>query len=54
MSKAEDIPKKGKGGVVVNEGKDFHVEVQEIDVPECSKRSKRDALSLCLISSRGR
>lgn len=29
-----DIPKKCKAGVVVNEGPDFHVEVQEVDVPE--------------------
>lgn len=33
----EEIPKKGIGGVVVNEGKDFYLEVQELDVPECSK-----------------
>ncbi|KAF2484410.1 chaperonin 10-like protein [Neohortaea acidophila] len=31
---AEEIPKKCIGGVVVNEGPDFHLEVQEIDVPE--------------------
>ena len=36
----EEIPKKGKAGVVVNEGPDFHVEVQEIDVPEPSKIRK--------------
>jgi hypothetical protein len=30
----KEIPKKCKGGVVVNEGPDFRVEVQEIDVPE--------------------
>ena len=29
-----DIPKKCKAGVVVNEGPDFRVEVQEVDVPE--------------------
>jgi hypothetical protein len=34
---AEEIPKKGKAGVVVNEGPDFHIEVQEIDVPEPSE-----------------
>ena len=33
-----DIPKQGWGGVVVNEGPDFHVEVQKLDVPEPSKR----------------
>ena len=32
-----DIPKKCKGGVVVNEGPDFYVEVQEIDTPEPGK-----------------
>ena len=32
-----EIPKKGKAGVVVNEGMDFKVEVQEIDVPEPSE-----------------
>jgi hypothetical protein len=35
MAEAEiQIPKKGKAGVVVNEGPDFHIEVQEVDVPE--------------------
>lgn len=29
-----NIPKTCKGGVVVNEGPDFHVEVQEIPTPE--------------------
>jgi hypothetical protein len=29
-----DIPKMCKGGVVVNEGPDFHVEVQDVPVPE--------------------
>jgi hypothetical protein len=33
----EEIPKKGKAGVVVNEGMDFHIEVQEVDVPEPSE-----------------
>jgi len=32
-----EIPKKGKAAVVVNEGPDFRVEVQEVDVPEPSK-----------------
>jgi hypothetical protein len=31
-----DIPKMCKAGVVVNEGPDFHVEVQEVPVPEIS------------------
>ncbi len=34
---SEEIPKKGKAGVVVNEGADFHLEVQEVDVPEPSE-----------------
>lgn len=29
-----DIPKTCKGGVVVNEGPDFHVEVQDVPTPE--------------------
>jgi hypothetical protein len=29
-----DIPKTCKGGVVVNEGPDFYVEVQDLPVPE--------------------
>ncbi len=33
---AEEIPKQGKAGVVVNEGPDFKVEVQMVDVPEPS------------------
>jgi hypothetical protein len=33
----EEIPKQGKAGVVVNEGKDFKVEVQMVDVPEPSQ-----------------
>lgn len=34
-----DIPKMCKAGVVVNEGPDFHVEVQEVPVPEISTSS---------------
>lgn len=37
---AEEIPKQGKAGVVVNEGKDFRVEVQMVDVPEPSMLSR--------------
>jgi hypothetical protein len=36
-----DIPKTCKGGVVVNEGPDFYVEVQDVPVPEpgmCNQR----------------
>jgi propanol-preferring alcohol dehydrogenase len=29
-----EIPKKTKAGVVVNEGPDFKVEIQEVDTPE--------------------
>lgn len=29
-----NIPKKCKAGVVVNEGPDFRIEIQEVDVPE--------------------
>ncbi len=39
---AEEIPKKGIAGVVVNEGSDFRVEVQELDVPvpsECEQEA---------------
>lgn len=34
---SEEVPKKGIGGVVVNEGQDFRVEIQELDVPEPSE-----------------
>lgn len=38
---SEEIPKKGLGGVVVNEGPDFYVEVRDdLDVPEPSKCEK--------------
>lgn len=43
---SEEIPKKGLGGVVVNEGKDFYLEVQEVDVPECSEFSGFDTLKV--------
>lgn len=33
---SEEIPKKGKAGVVVNEGPEFRVEIQDVDVPEPS------------------
>ena len=32
-----DIPKECKAGVVVNEGPDFHVEVQTVPVPEIGR-----------------
>lgn len=32
----EEVPKKGKAAVVVNEGPEFRVEIQEVDVPEPS------------------
>lgn len=34
-----EIPKQCKAGVVVNEGPDFKVEVQMVDVPEPGKTS---------------
>lgn len=34
---SEEIPKQCKAGVVVNEGPDFKVEVQMVDVPEPSE-----------------
>nr|POE58653.1 hypothetical protein CFP56_68328 [Quercus suber] len=36
---SEEIPKQCKAGVVVNEGPDFRVEVQMVDVPEPSEIS---------------
>ncbi|KAK7708700.1 hypothetical protein SLS57_008916 [Botryosphaeria dothidea] len=36
---AFDIPKKGKAGVVVDEGPHFHVEIEDVDVPEPGKSS---------------
>lgn len=45
-----DIPKTCKAGVVVNEGPDFHVEVQDVPVPEPGKghalSCRRDQLIL--------
>lgn len=35
----EEIPKQGWGAVVINEGPDFKVEVQKVDVPVPSKSS---------------
>ena len=39
MSDAPEIPKQCKAGVVVNEGPDFRIEIQMVDVPEPSKLS---------------
>lgn len=39
---AVDIPKKGLAGVVVNEGPEFRIEVQEVDVPEPSELLQTD------------
>lgn len=39
-SKEMEIPKQCKAGVVVNEGPNFHVEVQMVDVPEPGKQTK--------------
>jgi len=46
-----NIPKTCKGGVVVNEGPDFHVEVQDVPVPECGPNDvlvKLNATGLCM------
>ena len=32
-----EIPKTCKGGVVVNEGPNFHIEVQDVPVPDIGK-----------------
>jgi hypothetical protein len=40
MSQGYEIPKTCKAGVVVNEGPDFYVEVQDVDVPEPGMPSK--------------
>jgi len=52
---SEEVPKKGLGGVVVNEGPDFHVEVRyDLDVPEPRKSfENRPRKSSMLIESRG-
>ncbi|KAI0582645.1 hypothetical protein TUN199_06668 [Pyrenophora tritici-repentis] len=45
-----DIPKTCKGGVVLNEGPDFHVEVQDLPVPECGPTDvliKLNATGIC-------
>ncbi|KAH6877599.1 chloride channel [Alternaria rosae] len=45
-----DIPKTCKAGVVVNEGPDFHVEVQDVPVPECGPTDvliKLNATGIC-------
>ena len=46
-----DIPKTCKAGVVVNEGPDFHVEVQDVEVPTPGPEEiliKLNATGLCL------
>jgi propanol-preferring alcohol dehydrogenase len=40
MSQVYEIPKRCKAVAVVNEGPDFYVEVQDVDVPEPSMPSK--------------
>jgi D-arabinose 1-dehydrogenase-like Zn-dependent alcohol dehydrogenase len=47
---AYDIPKKCKAGVVVDEGPNFRVEVQEVDVPEIGPEDvliKLNATGIC-------
>ena len=34
---SEEVPKQGWAAVVVDEGQDFRIEVQKLDVPEPSK-----------------
>ncbi|KIW92938.1 uncharacterized protein Z519_06787 [Cladophialophora bantiana CBS 173.52] len=41
-----DIPKECKAGVVVNEGPDFHIEVQMVPVPEPGKGAPDDLLNM--------
>lgn len=36
-SPSYDVPKQCKAGVVMNEGPDFYIEVQDVDVPEPGK-----------------
>jgi hypothetical protein len=49
-AQAYDIPKTCKAGVVVNEGPDFHIEVQDVDVPEPGKPHHRDIPNQLLIT----
>lgn len=51
MADTVEIPKKCKAGVVVNEGPDFRVEVQDVDVPEPGPDDvllKLNATGLCM------
>jgi hypothetical protein len=41
-----DIPKTCKAGVVVNEGPDFHVEVQDVPVPEPGMPSRYTRITI--------
>jgi hypothetical protein len=41
-TQAYDIPRTCRAGVVVNEGPDFHVEVQDVDVPEPGMSRKQE------------
>lgn len=47
---SEEVPKKGIGGVVINEGPDFRVEIQELDVPEPSMFYAR----ICVVEPYGK
>jgi hypothetical protein len=42
-----DIPKTCKAGVVVNEGPDFKLEVEDVPVPEPGRFSLPEDLDLC-------
>jgi hypothetical protein len=47
-----EIPKQCKAGVVVNEGPDFKVEVQMVDVPEPGGLCQHDSTSDILLTIR--
>ena len=46
-----EIPKQCKAGVVVNEGPDFKVEVQMVDVPEPGKRFNKASTNVHRINA---
>jgi hypothetical protein len=48
MEERADLLFLGKGGVVVNEGPDFRVEVQEVPVPEISTHTTVAHLVHCM------
>jgi hypothetical protein len=48
-TQAYDIPKTCKAGVVINDGPDFHVEVQDVDVPEPGTSRKQQTHNLMAV-----